>query len=257
MTFALVGTPTNPGLQGTTQGASSTFSLTTTPTAGNLIVMPLTVFANGLSQGVTVGGQAMTRVTTATYDAANLNATELWYILSFSGSGNSVTVTYNNAGGGGGFGNFPLMTVLEFSSAGGVALDQVPTSTSGASTAPSITSGTTTQASELVIAMVTNLTGDTTITNPSTYTQIHNDGNWSTDASGQAAYKILSATGAQTATWGFSPSQSYRALMATFRDPGGGGGGAFGPRRPLLGVGRHKLDKWERGADKYLYSKVE
>jgi hypothetical protein len=228
VTFALVGTPTNPGLQGTSQGASSTFNLTTTPTAGNLIVMPMTVFCNGLSQGVTVGGQAMTRISTAVYDAANLNATELWYILSFSGSGNSVTITYNNAGGGGGFGNFPLCSVAEFSSAGGVAVDLAPTTTTASSTAPTITSNptSTAQASELAIAMVTNLTGDTTITGPAGYTSLTNDGNWSTDASGQSGYQILSAAGVQSATWGFAPSQTYRALLATFMDPGSGGGGA-------------------------------
>lgn len=218
MTFSLVGTPTNPGLQGTLQGASTTFSLTTTPTTGNFIAIPLVCFAAGLCQSVTVGGQSATRITTATYDSGNFIATEFWYILNYSGSGNSVVITYFNSAGGGGAGNFPLTTVLEFGSAGSVTLDQVPTSTTGASTAPAITSGTTTSASELVMAVVADLTGNTTITNPTGYTQIFNDGNWTTDTAGQAAYKIIAATGTQTATWGYSPSQTYRAVMATFKD---------------------------------------
>lgn len=236
MTFAVVGTPTNPGLQGTSQGASSTFSLTTTPTAGNLIVIPLLVFAAGLSQTVTVGGQSASRVSSAVYDGTNFISTELWYILNYSGSSNSTVITYFNAAGQGGLGNFPLCSVAEFSSAGGVAVDQVPTTTTGAgAAAPTITSGTTTQASELVVAIVSNLTGNTTITNASGYATpaLFNDGDWNNDTSGACSYKIVSAVGTQTATWGFSPVQSYRALMATFMDAGGGGGGGATVRNVL------------------------
>jgi hypothetical protein len=203
-----------PGGAGVGQGASVSYTPPSAFTPGNTILVLMTVFSTeGLSTSVTVGSNAATR------DASNSVGTdqhlEIWRISNLPSAGD---VTINWAGPG--VGNYVLRGVLEVSGLenSGV-VDLTPAPQGGTGTSPSIsTSPTATdQADELVIALMQLTSGDATITQPGSYTSIMNNGAWSTDAAGAGAYRIVSATGTQTATWTLSASVGWAAAMVTYK----------------------------------------
>jgi hypothetical protein len=210
-----------PGGSNADQGASSSYTPSSAFTAGNTILVVFSSYSlTGLPTSVTVNGSACTQ------DKSWLNGTSheglaIWRLSNIAASGN---VVVNWSGAGSPDGNYILRGILEVSGLDPSPVDQAPTATTGTSTSASITSGTTTVASELVLAAMAIVGSDATLTQPSGYTSIANIGTWSTDAAGAFAYKIVSSTGAQTATWGLSPSGTWGAILVTYKGATGGGG---------------------------------
>jgi hypothetical protein len=233
-----------PGNAGVDQGATSTYTPGVAFTAGNTILMAFTSYApNGLATSMTVGGNAGTR------DESNSFGTdqhfEIWRVSNLPSAGDAVI---NWSGGG----NYVLRGILEVSGLenSGV-VDQNPSPAGGTGTSPSITSGTTTQADELVFAVVQNVgSSDVTFTQPGSYTSVANNGNWTTDASGAIAYRIISATGAQTATWTSSGSINWAAGMVTYKAsasvPGTSHPGESGGRRNMRSNAIYRMQPGSR-----------
>ena len=210
-----------PGGAGVDEGINASYTPTTPFTAGNTIFVIASDFSNtGQPTSATVNGNAMTN--DASIDvgpfAGHLN---IWRLTNLASSGN---VVVNWSGDGSPVGNYILRGILEVSGLDATPIDQEPTPTGANNTSPTITSGTTTQADELVIAAFAigdASGGDPTITNPGTYTEVFRNGAWSTEAAGGCVYKIVSATGAQTATWTLSVSSTWEAVMLTYKASGG------------------------------------
>lgn len=99
-------------------------------------------------------------------------------------------------------------------------------SSASASTAPSVTAGTTTNATDLVYGIIANDDG-LAVTPGSGFTEIGEGGNgWEHEA------KSVISTGSQACTW-TQASSNYDALCLTFK-AGSGGGGSTSKRRGFI-----------------------
>jgi hypothetical protein len=207
-----------PGSAGVDQGAASTYTPTTPFTAGNTILVAFSAFSNtGPATGVTVNGVACTQdsgIVVGPFTAS----LEVWRLSNLASSGN---VVVNWSGNGSPLGNYILRGILEVSGLENTnPIDQEPTPTGATNNAPTITSGTTTQADELVLAVFgigDASAGNPTITNPGSYVEVFRHGAWSTDAAGGCVYRIINAVGAQTATWALSTNCTWEAVMLTYK----------------------------------------
>lgn len=85
------------------------------------------------------------------------------------------------------------------------------------------TSGSTTQADEVVYACLVFSAAPGATTFPGGYTTMYDDANSTTYQQGAGAYLVLAATGTQTATWTSTNSVNSRAAIATYKLSGGGG----------------------------------
>ena len=133
-------------------------------------------------------------------------------------------------------GNYVVCNAISFTGiVTSLAQDQTAESTPGSGTSSSVTSGSTTQADELVIASnAISQSGDTNlnITTPTSgYTDICIEQDFVAHATGNAAYKIVAATGAQSASWGHD-SANHAAIILTLKAFTGGTG--FGRRKSIV-----------------------
>lgn len=238
--------PVQTGTAVDTFGGNNVTPTLTGVTAGNLLI----VTCYGARLGVTASPPAPAGWAKA------LNAT--WVTANFSGYNSGVEIYYQEAASSGAAScsldavesNAALRArPYEFAYTGTSLLDKISTNsaaTPGATGGDSGTTATTSQANELVIAVFTiaNVLQSATqgISDPpSGFTTLDVSQTSFTTGCGEAAYKEVSATGAQLATWTSSGAAGeWMGGIATFRGAGGGGGGAVLRKNSLLrlGVGR-------------------
>lgn len=191
-----------------------------TPAAGSLIVVCANAQGTGLDGTWPASGctdnQGNT-YTQAKLQAINAGAPGLlegviFFAYNVAASG-TFTLTLTPPGGG-----LPNISWIaaEFSGLGVGALDQTASGGSAATTADTSSTATTVDANELVIANTALSTAPVSISTPSGYTQLYQELLVANQAAA-ADYKIVSATGAQQAQWSLGVSDTYAAVIATFR----------------------------------------
>lgn len=123
--------------------------------------------------------------------------------------------------------SYGMLTLVEVAGLNSSApLDITLVSGNGTSTAPATgSSSATTLANEIVFAIMvqnsTSVDGASTIGTPSGYTQL---GEKESGVAVHHAYKIVAATGAQSATWSSNKNDPYNTALATYKAiPDGGG----------------------------------
>lgn len=192
-----------------------------TVVAGDLIVVTVVDDAGVAEPGMTVtdtGGNTYTRI--ADTLAANTGTQTMWYARVVTG-GSSFNVTVTNAGGA-----FARLSCVaqEFNGFTGTAtFDKISAYATGASTAAlSASSGTLTDANELVVGSFAHYATISAFTLGSGYTNLGTV-NVANAASAQES-KVVAATTAVTAPATIAASREWTAYVATFRDVAAAGG---------------------------------
>jgi hypothetical protein len=199
--------------------------------AGNMLVLTSAVFFSAGDGTTVVSGGAASWALDA--ECGNTTIGKGFIHRTSSATGGSTTVTCNPNGA-----NADIdLTLSEYSGHDASPLDQVPTETTGSGTAPNISSGTLTQAAELIVAFMTIDTAfNGTITPDATYTEIGENQQNNTGQAYSAQDKIVAVTTSDQADWTLSTSEDWRCCMATYK---ASAGGTFRTARlPLLGAGR-------------------
>lgn len=191
-----------------------------TPAAGNLIVVCANAQGTGLDGTWPASG--CTDNQGNTYTQAKLQAINagvpgvlegvIFFAYNVTASG-TFTLTLTPSGGG-----LPNISWIaaEFSGLGAGALDQTSAQGSAATTADTGSTSATADANELVVANTALSIAPVSISTPAGYTQLYQELLVANQAAA-ADYKIVSATGAQQAQWSLGASDTYAAVIATFR----------------------------------------
>ena len=201
------------GLLGANQGtsvSSITFNAASAFTVGNDVIVSIAMQANNLISSVTIAG------TTATKDSSRetdtFRAVYIFRVRVVNSGQTGVTVTLPAAD------TFSIaLSIDEWSGFSNPAIDVTGNASPTGTTSPSVSSsGSTTQADEVVYAVAIFNSDPGSTTFPSGYTTSFNDVPntyyWSA-----AAYKTVSATGTQTATWTTTNSINSRLALATYK----------------------------------------
>jgi hypothetical protein len=182
-----------------------------------LVVSPFVHYAEPVTDlitGVTVNGDAATKVASRTNPTNNPNQVEIWARIVATAGANSTAVTLGGAGATGG-GHFLTGAAAEFSYSGQLVL--VGTGTAdGNDNAPTIARPSGVQPGDLVFAAFVNTNNTVTITDPSGYTAEFNEGNTSHEA-GAAASKIAVAGDSANVAWSLTGSIIWSAAIAVWR----------------------------------------
>lgn len=227
-------------------GTSSSASFGTLPAAGSLVVVEIFGWhgsAFDLTSVTDNQGNTYTllKTVTASKSVGGASTTRgcIAYATNVASSG-TFTITINGLGSG----SYLTWGAQEWTGiTTSSAADQSAQAASDSSSPVAVTTGTTTQADELVVAVIA-AAGRTTNAGiddpPSGYTSLFAQQDYANHNAGEACYKIISATGAQTASWAVSAldgSFECDANIITFK-AAGGGAPAFANPFGLLGVGR-------------------
>ena len=217
--------------------ATSTISITTT--AGNLLLACIAGY-NDPSYSVTSvsGGATWSQVADSGFaNGSGFHKAVLWKGENATGGATTVTLTSGNSTG-----NYIAWSVSEYSGIlTSASQDQTVTaiSTTAVTTSASGSTGTTTQADELVVACGSFSENDVNlnITTPTTgYTNRARENDASTIQGQDFSDKIVSSTGTQSASWTHD-SAITGVIVATFK-ASAGGGGATVHNLSLMGVGQ-------------------
>ena len=218
-------TPTSGVVQntGTRKFLPVTGTATLTPDTpfaeGNTVVVALGVYnaANvnlGSACNVTINGG-----TAACAIAGNNDGWGEAIFYGVAGSGSAgIEITFSPAPSGGGE-NYIVAGAIECNDLASSPLDQVATNV-GTGTPSTVTTPTTTQARERIVAVVTtanNLVVPVTVDGSDTL--IYQDIDGANEVPSTCAYRDVESTGAQTVTWanGGNGSNSWRMIAATFK----------------------------------------
>lgn len=205
--------------------ASASASFTALPTAGNAVLVCAVIKRDpGHANSSCTDNQGNTYAKQIQFVDAK-NQAEIWADFEIGTPSGTYTVTlagnYNS-------GNYIALYLVEVSGlvTTGV-LDQSATGTTafpGTSTSVGPTSATDT-ADELVMAVISFESTDSNlnITLPTGYTAIGVEQSSVGKAAIEACYKLVSATGTQSATWNHDGTANTGAVLATFRAATGGG----------------------------------
>jgi hypothetical protein len=151
------------------------------------------------------------------YDAAGV-----WSDLNIAAPSGTFTITYTVSNGGDNQADCLIGAIAVQSLATSGALDQVQSANGTGQTAATGSTGATAQNDEIAVACCTiRNTVTNTLTPPSGFTEIYNEGDAGyTD--GGAAYKILTATGAQSASWTMAGAgvTGWAAVIGTYKGLG-------------------------------------
>lgn len=182
-------------------------------TAGNTVIIALTHYGSTRISGITVSGTAAVK-DAQNYDATGQNAQEIWRASNVAGGSSAVVITCPA-------GSYVVCSFEEWDNITlSSPLDQTGTAGITTSTAPSFASGTTTQADEVVYAVYGD-TGSgvnwTSSTPPAGYTETFDEPDGTAHEAGSAAYRVISATGAQTATFTTGASIPWMGCIATYK----------------------------------------
>ena len=187
--------------------ANASWTFASTPTAGNLIVVVVTMWDNGSSiTGVTDNkGNSYTEA----YQVDNNNARVAVYYAENITTSATHTITVSTTGAYGCFCAVEVSGAATSSSRDTVSQTTDITDVSGTTT--SITSGTLDQADSIVFANYTH-DADTIITNPgSPWNSLYVRASYGSDHHGAAVYQIVSSTTALTSTWTYGTLPSVDA----------------------------------------------
>ena len=213
-----IGTPTALG-QNSTSTAATTLAITTTAAvpAGAMIFLEISNHNNVLPSSVTdSAGNTYTLVSAA--NGTTVAAT-LAYALNAAALASGSTITITWASGRNAAAAAYYVTGIATAS----AADQQATNTTGSSATPSVgPTSATTQADELVIGLF-GYSNTHTFTPGSGYTALATVESTGTVRGTCGEYKIVSATGAQTANGTFNSSATFAGVLVTFKAATGGG----------------------------------
>jgi hypothetical protein len=196
---------------GVTYNASSNF------TAGNTVIITLVHYgvAAGIRvTGITVSGTSATKDFEKS-DGANLNHAEIWRATNVTGGSTAVVITANSQSG-----QYISCGFDEWDNITSTPVDQSGTAGPTSSASPSATtSSSTTQADEVSYALFIDQVGSnwTSSTAPAGYTESWEEPNGTTHEAGSAAYKVLTATGTETATFTAGASLTWMAVIGTYK----------------------------------------
>jgi PKD repeat protein len=189
--------------------ASLTFSMTST--TGHVLVATI-----GIRSSTTVTVGSVTDSAGNTWQKAVSNNSgvvnsrvEIWYALNATADS---TITINLSGGTA----FVAGRVLEL--AGVTTKDATGSATSGSTAATTGSSGSalTTSANAIVVGSL-SVTGASTVTQTGGWTDLGQNASTGTVHTADTAYKILTATGTYTDSWGLSPSATNSGAVVDFK----------------------------------------
>lgn len=208
------------GMLGSSSGtsiSSMTFNAASNFTIGNKVIVCVSFNSGGaILASATIAGTAANKDSARETDI--FRSCYIFSVDVVNSGTNSVVFTFSNSATVTGI----VLNIQEWSGLG--VVDQTANALGTGTTNQTITSGTTTQADELVFAVLTT-TGDPGATTlPSGYTTLYDN----LDANpynvyGSAVYKTVNATGTQTATWTLTNSTNGRLAIATYYISAGGG----------------------------------
>jgi hypothetical protein len=201
------------GVTGNATSGTTTGTFTGSTTSGNLIVVTTSDDSGTTSNGVSVTdnkGNTYTKV----HHVASASTLSMWYAANVTGgASHTVTATWSTSATG------RLTLVAQEFDGGFTTLDK-STSATGSSTSPSSgATATTTAASETVVGGVSYGGTATTVTLGSGYTNLNTVS--VADAGIGQESKVVSSTGAQTATFSLAASRSWIAGVLTFSGASG------------------------------------
>lgn len=199
-----------------------TFNFPGNITAGNTVIVTLAVYNDQTFRisALTASGTSGTRdVDKASAD--NANHAEIWRVTSAAGGSTAVAITLPSgvnylSGCAEEWDNISTSSPLDQSGTGG------PTA---GSSAPSATAaGSTSQADTVSYAVFCDYAGTnwTSSTPPSGYTENFEEHDGTAHEAGAGAYKVLSATGTETATFTTGASMSWICSLAVYKLTGVG-----------------------------------
>lgn len=200
-----------------------TYNAASNFTAGNTVIITLVHFHTGSRiSGITVSGTAATRDVEKS-NAGNNNHAEIWRATNIAGGNTQVQVTF--PGGN----NYISLGFEEWDNIATTSpLDQTGTGgpTSGSSAPSATTAGATSQADEVAYAVFCDYVGTnwTSSTPPAGYTEAWEEPNGAAHEAGSGAYKVLSATGTETATFTTGANMAWVCALATYKLAGSASG---------------------------------
>jgi hypothetical protein len=192
---------------------------------GNYVFVVIVHYVTGATaiSGVTINGDAATRVVQRQHATNVPNRVEIWYRQVATGSARNVVVTP-----GGGADNYYTLAILEYSQNGTFSVvANTPTGTDGSTNQPTSTLQSDVAAGDLTLQAFVNTVGGNITHTPPTgtgYTTEFNEPDGDNQEGGGAVSRILQAGGVQSITWGTSSTSfAWSAVSATFRSTGGSG----------------------------------
>lgn len=190
---------------------SDTLAYSPNPTAGSALVAFHANYSGGVTPTINLPTDNAHTYAAAInqHNSVGMNAIKAFYVLNCTGGARTVTFSADAST------QDMTMILAEFSGVTAVgALDQTGTN-SGTSTAPSVTSGTTTQADEVVLGIMTHDGGNIAITEGQTIIQ-ENETN-ATSAGVGTEYQIVTTVGAKSSTWTLGSSVAWVADNFTLK----------------------------------------
>jgi hypothetical protein len=196
-------------------GTSTTFNAGTNFTAGNTVIISLVHYGGGGTSritAITVSGTSAVK-DAENSDAGTVNHVEIWRATNVAGGNTQVAITHPGS-------SYITCSFEEWDNFTATPFDQSGTTGSTVSTAPSATTaGATAQADEVSYAAFVDGSGTnwTSSTPPTGYTETWEEFNGTAHEAGSGAYKVLSATTTETATFTTGASMTWLAVIATYK----------------------------------------
>jgi hypothetical protein len=198
---------------GTTGGTSLTATTDTATVNGDLLVVTVRDRSSPLTavSGISDNSSGLNAWTRATGIQNGSGDEEIWYV---AGAGSVTSVTVNVTGTAS-----LAMTVLDISGAAATPLDRTATGRGSSTTASTGTTGTTSQASEIVVGDIGWNAAVTPSKQSAGYTLVASEESKvsSVQTGEQAAWRVLSATGAESFAATLGSSVSWLGAIATFK----------------------------------------
>jgi hypothetical protein len=199
-------------------GSSFNLNALPTPAAGNSVTVAIATTATSITgvadnQGV---GNTYTQVVTD-FEAVGNQSVFVFKCLSIGTPSGTFTITVTLASG-----NYSLASAIQTSNLSAVDQTGSHKQTSG-TTLAAATSSADTNADDLSLAVMTvnGTTAAQGISTPSGYNSLALENDDTLHIAGSIDYKILSATGTETVTWGISAGYSATVgALATFKGAG-------------------------------------
>jgi hypothetical protein len=196
-------------------GATTSFSLPSTPTAGSTVLVGLATYngSSGGVSGVTVGGQAAVRDVRS---STGVSQTSIWRVSNFSGASGSVIVTH-----GSGSGNYTTGAAGEWGNLRLAPLDKSGTFTYPNSTANIVATTPTLAATESLIFGLHNPyqgLANNGFASLAGQTDLWLEQNSSATQGGACAYKVATTTAAQTLSWSHTAASDGEGCYATYME---------------------------------------
>lgn len=207
-------------------GGSLAASFGSLPSAGNLV----TVSAISYGNGGAIPAADFTDNQGNTYQIAaaslpNSGSATIAYAANIGSPSGTFTVTWNPTTGA----SYLVFAITEWSGMATTSLLDGTFVDAASGTAPTVATGTTTNANDLIIAVGYNddQSATSTFTKDAAFTEEFIEQDATQYIVGEASYRIVSSTGNYSSTWTTS-NFPWSAAIAAFKAGSGGGGGGGG-----------------------------